>query len=113
MANLQFDKEITALLVIDPYNDLVVKHYHRDKLSRLALEVMWPHAPSRMVEKQRRASSCLAVIVAEQPTETLSPHDHTALAAACWLWSNQLVAGSRTRALRRMFQDFSQAVCVV
>ena len=46
MAHLQFDKEITALLVIDPYNDLVVKHYHRDKLSRLALEVMWPHAPS-------------------------------------------------------------------
>jgi hypothetical protein len=56
MANLQFDKEITALLVIDPYNDLVVKHYHRDKLSRLALEVMWPHTPSAVPTCRHRSA---------------------------------------------------------
>src|SRR6266581_5953644 len=44
-----------------------------------------------MVEKQRRASRRLSVIVAQQPTETISAHDCPALVVVLWLRSNPLV----------------------
>jgi hypothetical protein len=45
----------------------------------------------RMVEKQRRASRRLSVIVAQQPTETISAHDCPALVVVLWLRSNPVV----------------------
>jgi hypothetical protein len=44
-----------------------------------------------MVEKQRRASRRLSVIVAQQPTETISAHDCPALVVVLGLRSNPLV----------------------
>jgi hypothetical protein len=46
---------------------------------------------TRMVEKQRRASRRLSVIVAQQPTETISAHDCPALVVVLGFRSNQLV----------------------
>jgi hypothetical protein len=45
-----------------------------------------------MVEKQCRTSCRVPVIVAQQPPETISTHDRTALMASLWLWSNKLIA---------------------
>jgi hypothetical protein len=53
-----------------------------------------------MVEKQRRASRCVPVIVTQQPTETISTHDRTALAASLWLWSHTLITETLMMALR-------------
>jgi hypothetical protein len=52
-----------------------------------------------MVEKQRRASRRVPVIVSQQPTETISAHNCTILATALWLWSNTLIAKSLMIAL--------------
>jgi len=52
-----------------------------------------------MVEKQRRASRRVPVIVTQQPTETISTHNCTTLATALWLWSNTLMAKSLMIAL--------------
>src|SRR5687768_14088418 len=46
---------------------------------------------SRMVEKQRRASRRLSVIVAQQPTETVPAHDCPTVVVVLWLWSNPVV----------------------
>jgi hypothetical protein len=42
--------------------------------------------------KNSAASRCVAIIVAQQPTETISTNDRTALAALLWFWSNTLIA---------------------
>src|SRR5215472_6482269 len=52
-----------------------------------------------MVEKQRRASRRVPVIVTQQPTETISTHNCTILATALGLWSNTLIGKSLRIAL--------------
>jgi hypothetical protein len=52
-----------------------------------------------MVEKQRRASRRVPVIVTQQPTETISTRNCPTLATALWLWSNTLIAKSLMIAL--------------
>jgi len=66
-----------------------------------------------MVEKQRRASRHFSVIVAQQPTETISAHDCPALVVVLGLQSNPLRLMLDSRVLRdqerneRMQQRFA------
>jgi hypothetical protein len=52
-----------------------------------------------MVEKQRRASRRVPVIVTQQPTETIPAHNCTTSAITLWLWSNTLIVKSLMIAL--------------
>jgi hypothetical protein len=47
---------------------------------------------ARMVEKQRRVSHRVPVIVAQQPAQAIPTHDCSTFAASFWCWSNQLIA---------------------
>ncbi len=56
MANLKFDKETTALLVIDPYNDFI-----SDEEMRAALDINIPNYANAVVATEEIVASISSV----------------------------------------------------